>query len=117
MAMALCHAQWWMSSDGAATAVNLTEVLWQTGAAEEAELVLFFAGITMLNERECQTTDQAPAWVPFLEGEGLDRHDLNLPASQVDTLQVRTRLPLSIMRFCSPSARALLVFWWYFEIS
>ncbi|KAK9844957.1 hypothetical protein WJX74_009041 [Apatococcus lobatus] len=56
-------------------------------AAEDADVVLFFAGITMLNERECKATDQAPAWVPFLEGEGLDRHDLNLPASQLDTLQ------------------------------
>ena len=62
-------------------------IVWPAGAAEEAELVLFFAGITMLNERECQT-EEAPAWVPFLEGEGLDRHDLSLPASQVDTLQV-----------------------------
>lgn len=104
MAMALCHG-------GAAAAVNLTGFLWRTGAAEEAELVLFFAGITMLNERECQTTDQAPAWVPFLEGEGLDRHDLNLPASQVDTLQVRTRLLLCTTRLCSPIAHALLVVW------
>ena len=84
-----------LSLIGEVNAVVMQFTLWQvslvcqTGAAEDADVVLFFAGITMLNERECRTTDQAPAWVPFLEGEGLDRHHLDLPASQNDTLQVR----------------------------
>ncbi len=59
-----------------------------SGAAESADVVIFFAGVTMLNQRDCKTSEDAPGWVPFLEGEGQDRHNIDLPASQTDMLKV-----------------------------
>ena len=69
------------------------------GQAESADVILFFAGVTMLNQRDCQTSEEAPGWVPFLEGEGQDRHDINLPATQIDMLKVCTPQYCQIRRW------------------